>query len=166
MTESAIVPALQQVHLEHHISLEDLNNIVGQSGTVPAMRVELVAKGLKAGIEGDFVVALHLLVPQLEHLVRTHLQSFGDKTTGPGTDGLQMEVGLSTLITLPGMEQVFGVDVAFEIRALFCDRFGPNLRNELAHGLLDPSALQSAESIYAWWFIFRLIYGQYWYRDE
>lgn len=164
-TESAIVPALHQLHLEHCISEDDLINIVGLSGTVPAERVSLVAKGLKAGFEGDFVVALHLLVPQLEHLVRVHLQHYGEKTTTPDPDGLQREAGLTTLVNLPGMETVFGVDLAFEIRALFCDRFGPNLRNELAHGLLDQGSLQSAESIYAWWFIFRLIYQQYWYRE-
>ncbi len=162
---SAIVPALQQVHLEHCISENDLINIVALSGTVPAERVSLVAKGLKAGFEGDFVVALHLLVPQLEHLVRVHLQHYGEKTTTPDTDGLQREAGLSSLVNLPGMEAVFGTDLAFEIRALFCERFGPNLRNELAHGLLDAGALQSAESIYAWWLIFRLIYQQYWYRE-
>jgi hypothetical protein len=60
---------------------------------------------------------------------------------------------------------VVEADLAFEIRALFCDGFGPNLRSELAHGLLDHGALQSAESIYAWWLIFRLIYQQYWYRE-
>ena len=163
--ESAIVPALHQLHFEHCISEVDLINIVGLSGTVPAERVNLVAKGLKAGFEGDFVVALHLLVPQLEHLVRIHLQHYGEKTTAPDLDGLQREAGLSTLVNLPGMETVFGVDLTFEIRALFCDRFGPNLRNELAHGLLDHGALQSAESIYAWWLIFRLIYQQYWYRE-
>jgi hypothetical protein len=38
---------------------------------------------------------------------------------------------------LPEIETIFGKDLSFEIKALFCDPFGPNLRNELAHGLLD-----------------------------
>ncbi|MET3382258.1 hypothetical protein ABIC46_004702 [Variovorax paradoxus] len=163
--QSSIVPALRQVLLEHFINGEDLVNIVAQSGMIPAERVPLVARGLKAGFDGDFIVALHLLVPQLEHLVRMHLQNKGAKTITTDAEGLQMEAGLSSLVKLPEMEAVFGPDLAFEIRALFCDGFGPNLRNELAHGLLAPGALLSAESIYAWWLIFSTIYQQYWYRD-
>lgn len=161
--QSSIAPALRQFVLDHLIFDDDLVNIIGLSGTVPAERIGLVAKGLKAGFEGDFIVALHLLVPQLEHLVRTHLQLKGAKTvTIDKVNGLQKEAGLSTLVDLPEMDAVFGEDLAFEIRALFCDGFGPNLRNELAHGLLDEGALNSAESIYAWWLLFKTIYIQYW----
>lgn len=163
--QAAISPALMCLTAEHFISDDDLVSIVAQSGMVPRERVALVAKGLKAGFEGDFEVALHLLVPQLEHLVRTHLQNKGAKTTTTDADGLQMEAGLSTLVTLPEMEAVFGEDLTFEIRAVFCDGFGPNLRNEVAHGLLDADAMLSAESVYAWWLIFRTVYRQYWYRD-
>lgn len=164
--QTSIVPSLRQFGREHFITGDDLINIAAQSGIVPAERVVLVAKGLKAGFEGDFIVALHLLVPQLEHIVRTHLQLKGAKTLTKEDDSLQMEAGLSTLVLLPEMEAVFSADLTFEIRALFCDRFGPNLRNELAHGLLHPGAMRSAESIYAWWLIFRMVYQHYWYSDE
>lgn len=164
--QSSIVPALRQIILDHLVTEDDLISIVAQSGMVPAERVGLISKGLKAGFEGDFIVALHLLAPQLEHLVRTHLQLKGAKTTTPDGEGLQLEAGLSTLAALPEMVEVFGEDLAFEIRAIFCDGFGPNLRNEVAHGLLDAEALQSAESIYAWWLVLRTIYGQYWYRQD
>jgi len=164
--QSAIAPALRQFARERLISTHDLVNIVGQSGAVPSERIGLMAKGLKAGFEGDFIVALHLLVPQIENFVRTHLKLKGAKTLTTEADSLQMEAGLSTLVALPEMDEVFGEDLAFEIRALFCEGFGPNLRNELAHGLLDAHAMQSAESIYAWWLIFRIVYQQYWYRND
>ena len=164
--QSSIAPALRQIVLDHLITEDDLISVVALSGIVPSERVGLIAKGLKAGFEGDFIVALHLLAPQLEHLVRSHLQLKGAKTTIPDAEGLQREAGLSTLAALPEMVEVFGEDLAFEIRAMFCDAFGPNLRNELAHGLLDTEALQSAESIYAWWLVLRTIYGQYWYLQE
>src|SRR3989344_1682737 len=164
--QSAIAPALRQFARERLISTHDLVNIVGQSGAVPSERIGLMAKGLKAGFEGDFIVALHLLVPQIENFVRTHLKLKGAKTLTTEADSLQMEAGLSTLVALPEMDEVFGEDLAFEIRALFCEGFGPKLRNELAHGLLDAHAMQSAESIYAWWVIFRIVYQQYWYRND
>ena len=58
--------------------------------------------------------------------------------------------------------KIFGEDLAFEIRALFCDPFGPNLRNELAHGLVEYNKAQSFYSIYAWWLLLRIIFNTYW----
>ena len=63
---------------------------------------------------------------------------------------------------LPQTEEIFGEDLSFEIRALFCDSFGPNLRNELAHGLLDDRAFYSSNAIYAWWFGLKLMFIPFW----
>ena len=69
--------------------------------------------------------------------MRWHLKAAGIKTTNLDSDGIENENGLSTLMDLPEVTQIFGEDISFELKALFCDPFGPNLRNELAHGLLD-----------------------------
>ena len=63
---------------------------------------------------------------------------------------------------LPQAEEIFGEDLSFEIRALFCDPFGPNLQNELAHGLLDDRACYSYNVIYAWWFGLKLVFNTFW----
>jgi hypothetical protein len=52
--------------------------------------------------------------------------------------------------------------LSFEIKALFCDALGPNLRNELAHGLLDDDSFQSIHAIYAWWMGLRLVFNTFW----
>ena len=59
-------------------------------------------------------------------------------------------------------KKIFGDDLSFEIRALFCDPYGPNLRNELAHGLLDEDACQSIYSVYAWWLGLNLVFDSFW----
>jgi hypothetical protein len=66
------------------------------------------------------------------------------------------------LLELPEAAQVFGKDLAFELNSLFCDAFGPNLRNELAHGLLDEDGCNSPFAIYAWWLAFRLTFNTWW----
>ena len=63
---------------------------------------------------------------------------------------------------LPQTEEIFGEDLSFEIKALFCDPFGPNLRNELAHGLLGDRACESTSAIYAWWFGLKLVFNTFW----
>ncbi len=157
-----ILPALEVLILEHKLCVEDFVGLGRQSPIVPKDRTELFGRALFAGYDMDFVTALHLLIPQIEHMVRVHLKQAGAKTTNLDKDGIENENGLSTLMDLPEVDVVFGKDLAFELRTLFCDAFGPNLRNKLAHGLLDADACHTPFAIYAWWLGFRLVFETWW----
>jgi len=158
----SILPALDVLLVEHYWREVDLINIVRQSPIVPRDRTTLFGKALYAGFNRDFVVAVHLLVPQIENMVRFHLKSSGVKTTNLDINGIENENGLSTLMDIPEVVKIFGADIAFEIKALFCDSFGPNLRNELAHGLLNASECYSVHVVYAWWFGLRIVFNTFW----
>ncbi len=162
VVQGDIWPALEVLLLEHRLREADFVGLARQSPIVPKDRASLFGKGLFAGYERDYVTALHLLVPQIEHMVRVHIKQAGAKTTNLDKDGIQNENGLSTLMDLPEVEEVFGKDLAFELKSLFCDPFGPNLRNELAHGLLDEEACHSPAAIYAWWLALRLVLNAWW----
>src|SRR5262249_59954822 len=129
---------------EHRIRENDFVAIAAGSPIVPKDRAPLFGKGLFAGYDKDFVTAIHVLVPQIEHMVRVHLKAAGVKTTNLDKDGIENENGLSALMDPPETTQIFGEDLSFELKALFCDSFGPNLRNQVAHGLLDDGAFHSA----------------------
>lgn len=160
--KSAILPALEVVQQEHRLREADFVELCQYSPIVPNGRAGLFGKALYAGYDGDFVTALHLLIPQVEHMVRTHLKQAGATTTNLDKEGIENENGLSTLMGLPEADVVFGEDLAFELKALFCDAFGPNLRNELAHGLLEHNACYAPVSIYAWWLGLRLVFNAWW----
>lgn len=162
VVQGDIWPALEILWLEHRLHEADFVGLASQSPIVPKDRVRLFGKALFAGYDRDFVTALHLLVPQIEHLVRHHLKQAGVKTTSLDLNGIENEIGLTGLMDLPEAERIFGPNLSFEIRALFCDAFGPNLRNELAHGLLDDETCQSIHSVYAWWLGLRLIFNTFW----
>ena len=157
-----IWPAQEILLLEHRLREADFVNLAKQSPIVPIGRELLFGKALFAGYDRDFVTALHILVPQIEHVVRYHLKQAGVQTTNIDSNGIENENGLSSLMDLPRTEEIFGEDLSFEIRALFCDSFGPNLRNELAHGLLDARACYSSNAIYAWWFGLKLVFIHFW----
>ena len=152
-----ILPALKAIRSEHGISQADFVSLAQNSPVVPTGREQLVGKALYHGFEEDFGTSLHLLAPQLEHIVRIHLQNAGAVTTLL-KDGIETENSINTLVKLPEMERVFGEDLTFEVCALFCDPRGLNLRNRVAHGLVDDHFCQSQSSIYAWWFLLRLIF--------
>jgi hypothetical protein len=158
VVRGTIWPALEILLLEHRLTERDLVAMSARSPVVPYGREGIVAKGLFAGFERDFVIATHLLVPQIEHMVRWHLKVRKVKTTIMNENGIENEKGLSSLLVLPEVNDIFGKDLAFELKALFTDPFGPNLRNDVAHGLLEYDAAQSIYAVYAWWFVFRLVF--------
>ena len=162
MVQGVILPALEILTLEHRFREEDFIWFTHQSSVIPPGREPLYAKGLFLGYDLEFAAALHLLVPQIEHMVRSQLKAAGATTTTIDTDGIENENGLSALVKLPQMTQCFGDDLTFELGALFCDPLGPNLRNNVAHGLLDFDACRSVPSMYAWWLCFRLMFRAFW----
>lgn len=151
---------------EHRARERDFVDLAAFSPIVPPDRQILVGKALFAGYDHDFLVALHLLVPQIEHLVRYHLQRAGAITAKLDADGIETEIGLSALMDIPEASKVFGENLAFEFRAVFSDAFGPNLRNQVAHGLLDDSECHSIYTVYAWWLTLRLVFNSYWAARE
>jgi hypothetical protein len=162
VVQGDIWPALEVLAVEHRLRENDFVVIAGRSPIVPQGRERLFGKALFAGYDKDFIAAIHLLVPQIEHMVRWHLKAAGIKTTNLDKNGVENENGLSALMELPEVTQIFGEDLSFELKALFCDAFGPNLRNEIAHGLLDDEACHSIYTIYAWWFGLKLVFNTFW----
>lgn len=152
-----IRPALESMQLESYLTLLDFAHLAGHAGIVPRDRVDTVAQGLYAGYCGDYVQAIHILVPQFEHMVRVALQDAGAHTTTHDANGLDMEVGLSNLVERPQMTVVFGDDLTFTIRAIMCEQEGPNLRNAVAHGMADSALCNSMHGVYAWWLVLRLV---------
>lgn len=54
------------------------------------------------------------------------------------------------------LEAILGVETVFDLRTLLVERFGSNLRNRLAHGLLTEESAGLGDVKYLWWSILRL----------
>lgn len=156
-----ILPALRVLSSEHRLDEGDFIQLARLSPIVPPGRERSFGRGLFMGYDEDFAGAIHFLVPQVEHMVRFHLKQAGAKTSTLDSGGIENENGLSALMELPEATALFGENLVFEIRSLFCGPSGPNLRNEFAHGLLDDDEYFSPYVVYAWWLCFRLAYGSF-----
>lgn len=157
VVKGKILPALRQILMEHRVSKELLKALCHHSPIVPEDREYLLGHSFWLGFEHDFGSAIHLLCPQFEHIVRIKLKGAGAHTSNIDRDGIENENGLSTLMELPEAIQVFGEDLCFEVKSIFTDSLGSNLRNEVAHGLLNDSSSSSISTIYAWWMVLRLV---------
>ena len=160
--EASILPALNILHIEHCFRESDFIALAQQSAIIPQERARLFGKGLFAGYNYDFITATHILVPQVEHMVRYHLKNTEEKTTTLDKIGVETENGLNTLMNSPLVNDIFGEDLTFEIKSIYCEPSGPNLRNSLAHGLISEDACYSVAAIYSWWLILKITFNTYW----
>lgn len=150
--QALIEPARRIIIYEHNIREAQFRLLLSQSPFVPRGREALYAKGLWAGLYGDFTTSTHILIPQIEHSVRILLaQRAGALTSSLKSDGVQDELDLNTMLRMSESNDVFGEDIAFDLRTLLIERFGSNLRNRFAHGLMHQHELQSYEGAYLWW---------------
>ena len=124
---------------------------------VPTNRISLYRKGLNAGARGEWEIATHLLVPQIEHSLRFILQREGIVTSGLDPNGIQREHDLARLLDMPEIEERLGVDLTFELRGLLTESHGSAIRHGTAHGLLDSDEFQSPEHFYLWWITLHLV---------
>ncbi|MCE0877168.1 DUF4209 domain-containing protein [Pseudomonas monteilii] len=157
-----VLPALAIISEAHCVKEVDMVELAKASSLVPPNRVHMVGKGLYWGFVGDFGMAAHFLIPQMEALIRHRMKEAGLNTSTSSADGIVTENGLSTLMDVEGVSELLGDDVAFEIRAVFCSPYGPNLRNTFAHGLLDDDQIYAESIVYAWWFMLKYISGPFW----
>ena len=162
VVRSMILPALHVLNLEHRLRAAELIDLSRRSPIVPLGREVLFGKALAQGFNRDFAASIHLLVPQIEHMVRIRLKVAGVSTSHLDQNGIETENGLSALIDLPQTTTIFGEDLTYEIKALFCDQLGPNLRNNIAHGLLDDQQAHSVDAVYAWWLALKLVINPFW----
>lgn len=153
-----VEPAKEQINLEHNIRLRDLLPFVANNPFVPPGREMIYARGLLAGLSGDMLVAAHLLVPQLENSIRHLLIRQGHILSNLDDNGIQDEFDLNRIFYdfWDKLVDFFGEDMAFDLRGLLIERFGANLRNEEAHGLMDYDSFFSPQISYMWWLTLRL----------
>lgn len=161
LASSALInPARLQILQDHPtVRVKDFRPLTRHNAFIPKGREQQFARGLHAGLEGDFLAAAHFLIPQVENSLRVILQRRGVITTGLDTASKrQNEQSLNvTLYEYEGeLVSMFGHDVVFELQNLLVEPLGSNLRNEAMHGLMDDGAFYTHPVVYLWWLVLRI----------
>ena len=154
-----VVPALQQILMEHPVRESDFEPIVRDNFFVPSGREPIFTRGLYAGLTADFLVASHLLIPQLENSFRVVLARNGVITTKI-ENGVEREMYMHEFLYISEFARTFGDDLTFELRGLLVERASSNLRHGTSHGLFDYEVFTSSDALYLWWVALRLCFMQ------
>ncbi len=149
-----IEPMRRIITEENDVQAIDFSALFENNAFVPEDRRQTFYKGFIFGLMGDYAVATSLLVPQIENSIRHLMRADGLSTSKFDKDGIQDEVNIVQLLTngeyRPDVDRLLGERFSLELEGLLVSRYGSNLRNRLAHGLLNDAALAGSQACYAW----------------
>jgi hypothetical protein len=148
--------ARREILLEHAVTTADWIPLLVHSPFVPVGREEIFARGLQAGLIGDFLVAGHLLIPQIENSLRNFLDSNGIVASNLDQRGIQEDLTIDALFSRERVKEIFPADLEFDLTGLLVRKAGPNLRNRLAHGLISQEEFLSYDLLYLWGLVIHL----------
>jgi len=136
---------IDQLRQRFNPSVEQILDFLYASPVFSDNRRNLLREGLEAYENQDFVKAIHVLVPQVEHALRNILVLLGIPTvkTVPRHPGIVDFKSMNDVLTDSRVQDLFGEDFWRYLTVLYIDRRGGfNLRNDLAHGLMDTDSFQ------------------------
>ena len=167
--QAIIEPSRIQILSEHRARTKDFLDFLENHSFIPQGRELIIARGLQAGLYGDFLTAVHFLIPQLEESIRHILIQLGNVPSSLNTKGIQSEYSLNETLKkeefTSQLNRLFGEDLIFDLRGLLTEKFGANLRNDMAHGLIEFGSFYSEFGCYLWWIALRFYLIPYFMRE-
>jgi lysyl-tRNA synthetase class 1 len=133
--------SLERTRARYSATPDDIVAALHRSPLFDADRKNLIRQGVVAYFEGDHVKAAHVLVPQIEHVLRMLLTLIGVPVTrlprlGTGT---MHEKNLNEILREEELRRVLGEDLWRYLLVFLADERGQNVRNWVCHGLLGPA---------------------------
>ncbi len=131
-----------------------IHNIVNWlMGSVPfsdPCRQRQLHEGIRAFLDGNSIVATHVLAPQIEAGVRRLADSLGQprlqsRNPSGGPDEVRL---LGSLLDDERVAAALGTAEHMRLRTLLVEPAGMNLRNNIAHGLSSDARLGMAQAFW------------------
>jgi hypothetical protein len=99
-----------------------------------------VRPGAAAYERGDWWLALHALAPQIERGVRIVARRTDAQVTRLTASHGWRWASLTEMLAEPAVRDALGDELAFGLTAIFDSPYGPNVRNNVAHGAFSTEA--------------------------
>jgi hypothetical protein len=116
---------------------DDLDFIFKNNPIVPKGRERIIRSAVYMVLKGQFYEAVHILAPQTENIFRTLAKEVGAITITLESDGTSKEKTLTSIFSLRELNECYDNDILFTFKGLLNEEAGANIRNEIAHGLLN-----------------------------
>lgn len=132
------------------IKPEILDFLVQDNFIVPEKRRNIFKYAIYLFLKGRRYEAMHILAPQVENLFRELAKNCGGITTTIDKSGISQVKLLKSIFETSELLECYNSDILFLFRALLIEIACGNIRNDIAHGLLDENDIKG--SVYTYFF--------------
>ena len=129
-------------------SEKDLDFIVINNNFIPENRKRIFISAIYYGLKGDLYVALHILAPQMEALFRHYAWLLGSNTSTLDGKGIAEDKVLSSVFDDPVLNDGYDEDILLTFKCLMNEKAGSNIRNKVAHGILNECECYNGDALY------------------
>lgn len=155
ISQSLSFQAIFVRHIFYKITSEkilDANNFIvfiKDSPVFADSRLEIIQRGIQAYYDDDLIVAIHLLIPQIEEAIRNLIELAGGVVLKKNRGGGYQLKTFDEILRDDILKQVLSEDIQLYLRVLFTDPRGWNLRNDVCHGMseIESFSYQAIERI-------------------
>jgi hypothetical protein len=127
---------LNRATIKQNISSEVLLEYLYESPLFQEDRKEIIRAGLDEYFNDNHLVAIHLLIPQIEATIRYLVETAGGAVMKARRESGFQLITFDELLRDERIKTVFGEDATFYFRVLFTDQRGWNIRNNVCHGFV------------------------------
>ena len=158
---------VQKLRSQAVFSEHSLDFIFEGNAIIPEGRANILRHGIYLGLSGDPYTSLHVLAPQMEHFIGHIAELCGERTVYyKVSTGIQQANVLGTIFESPALKEAFDENILFTFNGLLQQKAGSNIRNRIAHGLMEEKESQNADNLYFICAVLKLIamYSPEWER--
>lgn len=143
-----LIFALSYINENFDVKNENLDFIVKDNAIIPPGREKIITLALRLALMGNYYEALHLLAPQAENIFRNIAIESGGLTVTLEKDGTSKEKVLSSIFDIPELIDCYDNDILFFFKGMLNEQAGANIRNNIAHGIMNEQQGCSGASIF------------------
>lgn len=140
--------ALQELNRKHTFDEKELEFIFDECAIVRPNRSKILAFGMNLALHGKIYEALHILAPQTEDIFRYIAEQNGGLVYTLENNNTSSAKALSSIFDLPELNDCYDPDYLLLFRGLLNEKAGSNLRNKVAHGILEPQEGRGGSAVY------------------
>ena len=139
---------IHYIRSSFEISDDMLDFLTSNNCIIPEGRNRVFRNAIGLFLRGEYFEALHILAPQMENLFRNIAKESGALTTTLSDNGLSQKKLLSSVFALPELLDSYDNDILFTFRGLLNEQAGANIRNKIAHGIIEEAESASGECLF------------------
>ena len=140
--------ALDKIRQSHVFSEASFDFLINDNPIIPEGREDMFRAAIFMILQGNYYEAMHILAPQTENLFRTIAEMVGGLTVTLEDDGTSKQKVLKSVFNIPELIECYDNDILFVFKALLNEPSGANIRNNIAHGLIDKAQASSGVHLY------------------